>query len=183
MTVKILKLLVGIYTSNPILDLNYSYDDVNNITQISNVAGYTTSALGGNYTYNYSYDNLYRLTGSTGSFSPSGLPAISQSLSMSYSSSGNILSKQVVATTLENGTTNSVNYNNAYAYNFSKPHTVSSAGIYNFAWDNNGNMIQRSNTTLHGTYRSLCWDEENYNTPLIKGRNSTQTQTTNLLTQ
>ncbi len=33
--------------------------------------------------------------------------------------------------------------------------------MFNFAWDNNGNMIQRSNTTLDGTYRSLCWDEEN----------------------
>ncbi len=33
--------------------------------------------------------------------------------------------------------------------------------ICNYALDNNGNMIQRSNTTLDGTYRRCCWDEEN----------------------
>jgi len=38
---------------------------------------------------------------------------------------------------------------------------VSSAGNYNFAWDNNGNMTQRSANNVEGTWRNLCWDEEN----------------------
>jgi len=43
----------------------------------------------------------------------------------------------------------------------SKPHTVSSTGMFNFAWDNNGNMTQRSTNNTDGNLRNLCWDEEN----------------------
>jgi hypothetical protein len=104
--------------------------------------------------YQYTYDDLYRLTTAQGTFNPNQLPQISQNLSMTYSASGNILEKSVNATTLNNQTLQSVAYNNSYTYTGSKPHAVSSAGNFNYLWDNNGNMLQRSDINTPGNHRT-----------------------------
>ena len=50
--------------NNLMQDLTYTYDNISNITSIQNTAGALSNGLGGNYSYSYSYDNLYRLTSS-----------------------------------------------------------------------------------------------------------------------
>jgi hypothetical protein len=145
-------------------DINYSYDPVGNITQINNSSQVYQNSMGGNYSSTYTYDNLYRLTGASGttSSSSSGL----YNLSMEYSPSGRILTKQQ-----NYGYDNVHNaYTYSYAYqNHAKPHAVtgitdlsiSPAGNpQTFAWDGNGNMICHNAPHTFGE-RKLCWNEEN----------------------
>ena len=47
-------------------DIAYTYDSVGNILRIENAAGMLTNGLGGTYSSNYEYDDLYRLTGANG---------------------------------------------------------------------------------------------------------------------
>jgi hypothetical protein len=42
-------------------EIDYTFDAVNNITGISNVAGVLNNGLGGTYRHAYNYDNSYRL--------------------------------------------------------------------------------------------------------------------------
>ena len=121
-------------------------DDVDNISRIRNTAGYVNTDLGGNYDYSYKYDDIYRLVNSTGSFAEKN-NNLAYSLDMSYSNSGNISNKTLSATTIDNGSLGSKNYNNSYSY-YSNSHKVQSIydGYYtsNFNWDANGNMTYYS---------------------------------------
>ena len=49
-------------------DITYTYDAVSNITCIFNAANYPGMNLGGTYSHSYEYDDLYRLTYSTGTW-------------------------------------------------------------------------------------------------------------------
>ena len=144
-------------SNNIIQNLNYTYDDANNITVITNGAG-VVGSMGGNFSYSYIYDSLYRLISSTGNF----ISVYPYSLEMNYSSSGNILSKTLSVSRLKNGTPTSVSYDNSYSYNPMQPHAVETVDdngtSTDYTWDANGNLIQRQSSTEN---RYLCWDEEN----------------------
>jgi RHS repeat-associated protein len=142
-------------SSKTMQELNYTYDDVNNITKVIN-SSTGANSLGGEYTYNYSYDDIYRLTGATGTFGTT----YNYDLDMSYSKSGNIISKDLSANKLINGSLQSITYSNTYTYNTNQPHTIASVEDYDFVWDANGNMTMRSNNNTQ-QFRKLCWDEEN----------------------
>ncbi|NCP85663.1 MAG: hypothetical protein GW823_12435, partial [Bacteroidetes bacterium] len=148
-------------SSNLIQDISYNYDDVNNIESISNTAA-PISGLGGDYNYSYQYDSLYRLINSYGNFSPNEQEYYPFTLSMSYSSSGKILTKDLSATKLLDGMSQGVSYNHVYEYNAN--HTISSIsnnGINStYEWDANGNMVHMHKDEP-SIDRSLCWDEEN----------------------
>jgi hypothetical protein len=62
--------LAGLQTfsgASALMDLTYSYDEENNITGISNSA-FAVNGRGGNYSYSYEYDHMYRLITAGGSF-------------------------------------------------------------------------------------------------------------------
>jgi YD repeat-containing protein len=88
-------------------------------------------------------------------------------LAMSYSPSGNILSKSMDALTFQSGMGGAVavNYDNTYTYNPSQPHAISNISDSNIDqqldWDANGNLIQHTRTGANDIDRQLCWDEEN----------------------
>jgi RHS repeat-associated protein len=138
-------------------DLYYYYDDAGNITGQGNYGNYVNGNTGGVYESSYSYDDLYRLSSSAGYFSSYYNGYRQFDLEMSYSPSGNIVSKTQNAQTLINGNQVLISYDNDYYY-YGKPHAVSVAGNYAFKWDLNGNMVARG---ISGGERYQCWDEEN----------------------
>jgi len=158
---KLINLTTTDANKNVIQEIAYTYDDVSNITQIENTAG-VVSGLGGEYSYQYSYDSLYRLISSSGSFDPTQPNEYPFSLSMSYSSSGNILGKTLSVSRLMDGVPSSVSYDNSYNYGPNQPHAVASVidngTSIDYTWDANGNLTQRNSAT---ETRYLCWDEEN----------------------
>jgi len=141
--------------------LDYTYDLAGNITAVENSGDFLYGNVGGEYDYNYEYDEIYRLTHAEGSFDPYNQQTIGFKLDLSYSSSGNILEKDMNGTTLINGGTTTFGYQNTYDYT-GRPHTVTEAGDYTYDWDLNGNMIRRINHNSHNhDDRYFCWDEEN----------------------
>jgi RHS repeat-associated protein len=155
--------LVSTTGNGDMLDLTYTYDDVGNITRINNTAS-GVNGLGANYRYNYVYDSLYRLIDSDGNTgSGAGFELL-----MSYSPSGNIISKTLTATKEILGNTQVVNYANDYTYN--NAHMVSMVNDINgivppldFQFDGAGNMTLQSvpDPNMGRHERLLCWDEEN----------------------
>lgn len=137
-------------------DIDYSYGDAGNITKLVNSASYVSGNIGGKYSYNYSYDDLYRLDDFSGSFDPYGLSSKTYGLRMTYSASSNITNKRYDAKTLINGSEATISYDHDYVYN-DRPHNVTDVGTDSYKWDKNGNLIYRG-TSFE---RNLCWDEEN----------------------
>ena len=146
-------------------DITYTYDPVGNITNITNAAT-GADGLGGDFTYNYSYDELYRLAASSGGGKTDG--DASYTLAMAYSPSGNILQKTLSATKQLLGNSTYDSYSNEYTY--SGAHTLANVNdlqggmpSLGFAFDGNGNMVTQQlydpNSGLNERY--LCWDEEN----------------------
>ncbi|MEG1905398.1 MAG: RHS repeat-associated core domain-containing protein, partial [Bacteroidales bacterium] len=122
-------------------DMIYAYDNVGNMTDITNTATTMVDGLGGVYANHYDYDNLYRLKKSTGDYL----------LEMEYKKNGRIGRKRQKAGLLD--------YERIYSYahNTNRVNLVKdvvSGAQQTFEWDANGNM------TLHDN-RRLCWDEEN----------------------
>jgi YD repeat-containing protein len=146
----------------PLMDLTYSYDEENNITGISNSA-FAVNGLGGNYSYSYEYDPMYRLVDAGGSFTDLEGSIFSYNLAMTYSPSGNILSKSMDAVTFQSGFGDvPVNYDNTYEYNQAQPHAISQINGYNtdqqLEWDANGNLVHHMRTGDGiDIDRQLCW--------------------------
>jgi RHS repeat-associated protein len=146
--------------SSPALQkISYSFDLEDNITKVVNTA-VGANGLGGAYTNEYNYDDLYRLTSANGSYSGNNT---NYSLEMAYTPAGRLCSKLQDFT----GT------GNVYAYSpNSKQHAVRriynglTNELYNLRWDNNGNLAQQTvysvanNTTTYQTMRMLFWDED-----------------------
>ena len=132
-------------------NITYNYDGVGNINSIHNAAN-AVSGLGGQYTYTYTYDSLYRLT--RGEVNAVGRSTVH---STSFTEDGRI-SLRTVITQVGTGTpgiTQSI-----YSYNYTEqPHTISEVGNFmngvTYKWDANGNMTQQ------GSNIYLQWDEEN----------------------
>ena len=93
-------------------DTNYTYDSVNNITRIVEVAGTKT----------YTYDDLYRLT--QGVYTSKAAPV---TYTYAYNPIGNITNANGQAYTY--ATPNKTN-----------PHAVTSVGSQNYTYDDNGNL-------------------------------------------
>ena len=137
-------------------NIEYSYDNASNITAIQNTSDYVNGSLGGNYSHEYEYDELYRLTTGIGNFESANFGSLGYRQTMEYSASGNILHKTVNASKEIGGGIQNVGYDRYYEYN-DRPHTVTETGDYYYKWDANGNQIHRGGPSD----RFLCWDEEN----------------------
>jgi len=138
-------------------DIDYFYDNAGNIIEVDNNGDYVAGNTGGQYSYVFNYDDLYRLNVASGVFIDNSYGQLGYTLNMTYSPSGNILNKELSAQTLINGNQVNVGYNNSYTYP-ARPHVVDYVGNTQHVWDDNGNMIQRLN---EAGARYLCWDEEN----------------------
>ena len=141
-------------------DITYTYDAVSNITGIVNAANYPGMNLGGTYSHSYEYDDLYRLTYSTGTWEdrPYHLGLV-DTVRMAYHKNGRIARKNVFALTMSPSQMGTTHYNRRYDYN-GQQNTL--ANVYdsvantnqNFSWDNSGNMVVHNG-------RSLNWTEDN----------------------
>ena len=145
--------------------ITYSYDAVSDITRIVNVAGPFSDGLGGTYSHDYQYDDLYRLIYSSGQWDNAiKNEHLKDTLRMAYHKNGRIASKKSYADVYSEGGYGAVhttqNSKRAYNYNTLRPNTL--ASVYdsannmfqNFSWTNTGNMRMHNN-------RSLTWTEDN----------------------
>ena len=129
-----------IYT-NVVQDLNYTYDNVGNITQVVDNA----SSTGAGRTVLYTYDALNRLT-SASSTAASSSPYIQ---SYSYNPIGNLTYKSDVG---------------SYTYSatgIQNPHAPTAINGTTYSYDNNGNLTSASPWTYAWDYRNRLLDSTN----------------------
>ncbi len=146
------------------MELKYDYDAVGNVMKLDNLAAVNKPyEFGGETHYQFGYDDLYRLTTSSGDLKQTNAEH-TYTLSMQYDSIHNIVSKaqQHIRTTegdvpIEQKKTT---YNYNYAYASSKPHAPTTIGDRTFTYDANGNQTGWQ-STVDGTERKIFWDEEN----------------------
>jgi RHS repeat-associated protein len=90
-------------------------------------------------------------------------------MDLAYSSSGKIISKQILnSKRLDNNGTTTINYKNEYYYNDpNNPYGVSVVhdnilnSNYHIYWDVKGNMVSQESPQWGGGKRQLCWTEDN----------------------
>jgi RHS repeat-associated protein len=148
------------------MDNAYAYDEEINILSIVNSAEKPASNLkGGSGSFEYTYDDLYRITNVTGTFGGSNHEH-RYSLEMGYNTVSSILRKTQLherkaydetAWTRQNKTS----YDNQYTYNASgQPHAPSQIGRQAFTHDANGNQTSWEDD-ISAQNREIVWDEEN----------------------
>ena len=155
------------YTFN---DFAFTYDPVGNLTQLRNNAQFPGSftggnlgnAIGGPWTKTYAYDDLYRLTTSTGTHSVAPTQTYTYSFSQAYNSIHNITRKTQTAmqgTAVNPQTT----YDFAYSYpapGSARPHAPTAIGPFTISNDANGNQT-RTLATGTSDQSQYLFDEEN----------------------
>lgn len=141
------------------MDNVYTYDKVNNILDLANNAPVPSpNLMGGPSEYKYSYDDLYRLTNSTGSYKGANDDE-AYTLSINYNSVGSILTKNQNHTKHGN-VQKKTTYNNSYAYQDNQPHAPIHIGRHAYNYDANGNQLGWKDD-ISGQRRNILWDEEN----------------------
>lgn len=128
-----------------IQDLTYTYDQVGNITEIVDDSETATAK-----TTNYTYDDLHRLLSATITNAAEDSPGNSVQ-TFTYDAIGNITYKSDVGTYSYNG-----NQGSSYA----NPHAVTTAGDYQYDYDENGNLVQVYSLMIDET-KSYSWDYNN----------------------
>ncbi len=152
-------------TGRLLMDNTYTYDKVNNITNLkSNAPIPELGFRGGRFDYSYEYDDLYRLKGASGHFEGAESEHRYE-LSMSYSPTGNILNKNQLHQSKDRdetvwGTKGKTTYNWEYKYEGNKPHAPSLIGEHAYSYDANGNTTGWQ-STRNNQRRNILWDEEN----------------------
>ena len=148
------------------MDNTLTWDNENEILNIVNAAPVPPNNLmGGSAAYNYTYDDLYRLTNAGGSFTGSS-HTDRFSLAMNYNTVSSILNKKQVHETAGNNSQNWVlqnqtSYNYDYNYNAgNKPHAPLHIGSQAFTYDANGNQTGWQ-ADVSAQNREITWDEEN----------------------
>jgi len=150
-------------------NISYTYDNVGNLTALANnVAIEPNDDLGGPTSQQFTYDDLDRLTGATGTyqFEQLGQHDTNQySLSLSYDSIDNVTSKQqvnqIVGPSGEKFTLPDTTYTFSYAYNGAQPNAPTQIGDKNYTYDANGNQTGYTGGTLGLQRRDIDYDEEN----------------------
>nr|WP_162945018.1 SpvB/TcaC N-terminal domain-containing protein [Flavisolibacter nicotianae] len=144
----------------------YSYDKENNLLNIVNNAPVPPNNLmGGKSAYQFTYDDLYRLTNTSGNFTTSShVNRFTQV--MTYNSVSGITSKNQVHE--RKGTAdlgwvlqNQTSYRYDYNYNAGNtPHAPIHIGAEAFTYDANGNQSSMQHD-VSAQNRQIEWDEEN----------------------
>ena len=147
------------------MDNVYTYDNVNNILRLQNNADIPSSNLmGGQTDYNYTYDDLYRLTSATGSHLGSNHED-KYRLTMGYNSIHSIVSKDQLHEfkgydEIEWSPRNKTTYIYDYEYEDVQPHAPIHIGERAYTYDANGNQTGWTHD-VNGQEREILWDEEN----------------------
>ena len=167
-----------------IINNNYGYDKVNNITSIVNDRNPIANKLGAEMSHNYVYDDLYRLISAQGNYNNG---TANYQLAMGYDDMHRITSKRQTLSRNDiqfDGTLN-VGYNLAYTYSDKNKFQLESIQDYNYRtegtptdsilnhhvykYDANGNMVLDSigrvmkdgHLEENISKRQLLWDDEN----------------------
>ena len=114
--------------SGSLLNLNFTYDSVGNITSI-------TDNLNNSQVQTFTYDSMDRLT--TASTNAVGVGQYAPQTYTYNPATGNISSKSDVG---------------AYTYSSTQPHAVTQAAANTYAYDQNGNMTSRTVDGVEWTY-------------------------------
>lgn len=154
-----------------LLDNSYVYDKVGNVLGISNSSGATNNMMGGNYTHEFEYDELNRLTVSIGDFSGHGGQKdfnndfdSNYKLTLKYNNTHGIVEKsQLHNKNLSVFERNTYENNYKYEEGTHKVSTITNNLIGNvetYKYDSNGNL-QHWSDDKKGDYRTMYWDESN----------------------
>ncbi len=160
-------------TNRRLMDNEYTYDKVNNILRLVNSMEVSTSdeLLGGPSDYNYQYDDLYRLTNATGSYTDEE-DNHRFTLDMEYNSIHSITKKTQVTESKDQADGDNawieepeVTYDWEYRYEDEQPHAPIQMGKFTYLYDLNGNLVSRPERTFNDDpdkeRENLIWDEEN----------------------
>ncbi|HEX8600585.1 MAG TPA: SpvB/TcaC N-terminal domain-containing protein [Chloroflexia bacterium] len=157
-------LRAGKDSATPFQNINYTYDKVGNIKSLANEVAVPASGMGGPTNQTFQYDDLYRLTGASGSYRYATDKQRTYTLSMSYDTIHNILSKQQndeVAQAKGKGKAQQLTtYSQNYTYGGTRPHAPTRIGDRTYTYDANGNQTGWT-TDKNNTRRNIVWDEEN----------------------
>ncbi|MDR6157658.1 RHS repeat-associated protein [Chryseobacterium sp. SLBN-27] len=158
--------------SNPLLNGTYSYDYTGNITGIANTSPTTNAGFGGNYAFEYQYDTLNRLTGSSGNAVPNrkedmpptpiagNITSLYQT-DLTYNMSSGIERKRQHHE--QDGVVNPNNsFDNTYSYingtHMVQRVTESGGTEETFEYDGNGNVTNHQ--TIQTGATNFYWDEQ-----------------------
>ena len=146
-------------------NLLYTYDNVGNILTLRNeVPVPPPSQDGGPFTQTFSYDDLYRLVGATGSYEFEPNKQNRYTFSQTFDSIHNVLARQQVHEIVQPPdnpiTQHKTTYNNTYEYGGPRPHAASHIGTQSFSYDANGNQTGFAEDGS-GQQRTTVWDENN----------------------
>jgi RHS repeat-associated protein len=114
----------GFANFDKLRDLNYQYDQLNNVTQRADLITEVEES--------FTYDNLDRLKSSTVVSTAVG-ENLTETKTYAYDTLGNITHKSDLGD---------------YSYSSVRPHAVTSAGGNTYAYDDNGNMISGAGRTI-----------------------------------
>ena len=161
---RLANLTTGRGDGNQFQNLNYTYDAVGNVLRLSNdVAIPPPSRDGGPTVHNYTYDDLYRLATASGSYQNEPNKTDRYTLSMSYDTIHNLVSKtqhhEIVEPSGTPVTQHKTTYDFDYAYG-AKPHAATHIGQQTFSFDANGNQTGWTDD-VSGQRRTITWDDEN----------------------
>ena len=148
-------------------DITYTYNAVSNIVEINNSADLPGANFGGTYRHRYEYDNLYRLTYTTGLWEDrSQHLRLADTVQMSYHKNGRIIRKKVFANTLSPTHMGVTNYNRQYSYNTQHPNALASMfdsishTTHRFTWQSTGNLLTHTIPENRNTVKHT-WTEDN----------------------
>ncbi|MEV6815219.1 SpvB/TcaC N-terminal domain-containing protein, partial [Micromonospora sp. NPDC051296] len=146
-------------------NLNYTHDNVGNILTLENdVPVPPPSQDGGPSSQTFTYDDLYRLTGATGTYEYEPNKFNRYTYSQSYDSIYNVTSKQqnheVVQPSGSPIPQHKTTYSQTYEYGGPKPHAASKIGQQSYIYDANGNQTGWTDDG-NGQRRTTVWDEDN----------------------
>jgi RHS repeat-associated protein len=127
------------------------------------------NVYGGPTNQSFSYDDLYRLTHSQGTYQFSPSKSHSYTMDMVYDTIHNITRKTQADAIIEPSGVSTpqkkVSYDFTYAYNPSgptstQPHAPNHIGVRTYTYDADGNQTGWTHDT-NGTRRTITWDDEN----------------------
>ena len=154
-------------SGNQLQNIEYTYDDVDNILVVKNISN-SVGSLGGSYVYEHEYDGINRLLSSIGTYNNTSIGTIGYNYNMQYTAAGKLKNKF---------SSNNVYRNLYYAYcNEYKPHAPRrvlnshSGNIVDLRWDENGNLGQMNFYDGNGIgiqSRYIAWTEDNRITNIL----------------
>lgn len=154
-------------TGSAFQNLAYAYDANGNLTGQKNDTRLPaeTPKLGGPTEHSYTYDNLNRLTGATGSFRFMENKTDRYTYSTSYDTIGNITAKDqhhgIVVGGGHEQVQKNTTYEQAYTYGAARPHAPSVMGRQTLTYDADGNLTDSVSSAPGKPRRQQIWDEEN----------------------